>query len=217
MHDADLALWTLARAIPGATRVFHLHDLDFCTGGEQTLRDAAVAKGLDVGLLEAELDAIKPGAMHEVNWARASTPALVEHILDRYHARHRAVLPGLEELADDVESVHAAHPACPHGLGHHLRKIHEALSSHMRQQEDLLFPLIAEGRAAQATEALDAMRQAHDRLADLLTTLTALTRGFTPPADASRDWHRLYAGTRSLKEDLMEHLYLENRVLFQRR
>ena len=155
--------------------------------------------------------------MHEVNWARASTPALVEHILDRYHARHRAVLPGLEELADDVESVHAAHPACPHGLGHHLRKIHEALSSHMRQQEDLLFPLIAEGRAAQATEALDAMRQAHDRLADLLTTLTALTRGFTPPADASRDWHRLYAGTRSLKEDLMEHLYLENRVLFQRR
>ncbi|WP_294637206.1 DUF542 domain-containing protein [uncultured Aquabacterium sp.] len=217
MHDADLALWTLARAIPGATRVFHQHDLDFCTGGRQTLRDAALAKGLDVGLLEAELDAIKPGAMREVNWARASTPALVEHILERYHARHRAVLPDLEQRAEEVEASHAAHPACPHGLAHHLRRIHHALNRHMRQQEDVLFPLIAEGLASQATDALDAMRQAHRHLADLLTTLATLTDGFTPPDEAPADWRALYVGARSLKEDLMEHLYLENQVLFERR
>ena len=64
---------------------------------------------------------------------------------------------------------------------------------------------------------VDAMRQAHRHLADLLTTLATLTDGFTPPDEAPADWRALYVGARSLKEDLMEHLYLENQVLFERR
>ena len=36
----------------------------------------------------------------------------------------------------------------------------------------------------------------------------------TPPADACTSWHALYAGTRKLVDDVMQHIHLENNVLF---
>ena len=36
----DQSLGALARSIPGATQVFHEHKLDFCCGGQISLRQA---------------------------------------------------------------------------------------------------------------------------------------------------------------------------------
>lgn len=216
MHDADLALGTLARAIPGATRVFHLHNLDFCTEADQTLRAAAQARGLDLAVIEAELAAIKQAARTQVNWARASTPALVEHLLERYHGHHRVQLPELMRLARQVEAVHADHPACPRGLVSVLEGLGTALAQHMQLEEDCLFPLLADGEAQQAQAAMNAMQKVHEGHASALVQLDRLTHGFTAPDDGSPEWRTLCAALRRFKEDLMEHIYLERNVLFER-
>lgn len=216
MHDADVALGILARAIPGATRVFDLHNLDFCEGADQTLRAAARAKGLDLARIEAELEATKRAAIGQVNWARASTPALVEHLLERYHTRHRMQLPRLMSLAQQVEAQHADHPACPHGMAALLEGLDRALTQHMQQEEDSLFPLLAEGEAARAQAAIAAMRQLHEGHARALARLEVLTHGYTAPDDGSATWRALYDGLRGFKADLMEHLHLERNVLFER-
>lgn len=216
MHDADLALGTLARAIPGATRVFHLHNLDFCTEADQTLRAAAQARGLDLAVIEAELEAIKQAARTQVNWARASTPALVEHLLERYHGHHRVQLPELMRLARHVEAAHADHPACPRGLVSVLDGLGTALAQHMQLEEESLFPLLADGEAQQAQAAMGAMQKVHEGHAAALAQLDRLTHGFTPPDDGSPEWRTLCAALRRFKEDLMEHIYLESNVLFER-
>ena len=44
--------------------------------------------------------------------------------------------------------------------------------------------------------------------------LNALTNDATPPADACNTWRALYSGIAQLNDDLINHIHLENNVLF---
>ena len=58
------------------------------------------------------------------------------------------------------------------------------------------------------------MRFEHDQHGAVLARIEALTDDVTAPADACNTWRALYAGLDQLREDLMQHLHLENNVLF---
>ncbi|MGL1180974.1 hemerythrin domain-containing protein, partial [Vibrio parahaemolyticus] len=75
----------------------------------------------------------------------APTSALIDHILTRYHARHREQLPELIRLARRVESVHGDRPECPRGLADHLETMQQELESHMQKEEMVLFPIYKRG------------------------------------------------------------------------
>jgi regulator of cell morphogenesis and NO signaling len=219
MSMQDQPLGQLARRIPGATRVFHEFDLDFCCGGRHTLREAAQSKGLDgqtVNAITARLDALAgeraPGAD---DWADAAAPALIDHILTRYHARHREQLPELARLARRVETVHADSPDCPHGLADHLESMYQALESHMQKEEQVLFPMLLRGMGAMAGGPISVMRMEHDDHGEALQRLADLTNNITLPRAACNTWRALYLGLRALREDLMEHIHLENNILFE--
>jgi regulator of cell morphogenesis and NO signaling len=44
--------------------------------------------------------------------------------------------------------------------------------------------------------------------------LLELTRQITPPEDACNTWRALYRGLDEFVRDLMQHIHLENNVLF---
>ena len=52
----------------------------------------------------------------------ADTAELIDHILLRYHEKHRRQLPELVELARRVEQVHAGKPGVPAGLADILKR-----------------------------------------------------------------------------------------------
>jgi regulator of cell morphogenesis and NO signaling len=140
-------------------------------------------------------------------------PALIDHILGRYHLRHREQFAGLVRLARTVEQHHAQHPDCPAGIAQWLCDVQQALESHMRKEEQVLFPLLARGGAG--TQApIAVMRVEHGQQRAALAGLEALAHGLTPPADASDAWRELYAGLRAFRDDLAEHMRLEDDVLF---
>src|SRR5690606_23507190 len=106
MDLIDRPLGQLARTIPGATRVFHEYNLDFCCRGKQSLRQAAEQKALDPAAIEGRLLALGSGDGDSRDWTRSSPAELIDHILVRYHDRHREQLPELIRLASKVEQVH---------------------------------------------------------------------------------------------------------------
>ena len=53
----EQSLGALACEIPGATRVFHAFNLDFCCGGQLSLDEAARRRGIDAEKVAAELQA----------------------------------------------------------------------------------------------------------------------------------------------------------------
>jgi regulator of cell morphogenesis and NO signaling len=141
------------------------------------------------------------------------TPALIEHILARYHEPHRAALADLIPLAARVECVH---DEAPRGLAGKLEALRAELESHMAKEENVLFPMMLRGGHPMIAAPIGVMRHEHDGAADLLAEMRTLTGGFALPAGACGSWTRLYTGLDRLATDLTEHIRLENEVLFPR-
>jgi len=59
------------------------------------------------------------------------------------------------------------------------------------------------------------MRNEHDQHGEALQRLEALTNDITLPRGACNTWRALYVGLAALREDLMEHIHLENNILFE--
>ncbi|WP_374430248.1 iron-sulfur cluster repair protein YtfE [Ideonella dechloratans] len=212
----DRSLGDLARSIPGATAIFHRHQLDFCCGGKQSLRDALAPQGLDPQPITDALLALQdqPGS-EAIDWRGATAAELIDHILVRYHERHREQLPELVRLSRRVETVHADRPECPHGLADHLEDMLQELESHMQKEEQILFPLIAQGMSPTGLPPVEVMRFEHDQHGQSLAQMVSLAHGLVMPRGACNTWRALLAGLQTLREDLMQHIHLENNVLFE--
>lgn len=204
----------IAAAVPGATEIFRRFKLDFCCGGDVALDDAARQRGVDIAVLEKAIDELERSSSAAP--AFRETGELIDHILVRYHETHRRELPELIKLARKVETVHTGHPKVPRGLADTLQEMLGELEVHMKKEELILFPAMRR----ESNGALDApiaqMRHDHDDHGVQLRKMESLTDNFTLPEDACRSWQALYAGSAKVTNDLMEHIHLENNVLFPR-
>jgi regulator of cell morphogenesis and NO signaling len=77
----------IAANLPGATTVFRRFGLDFCCKGNVALDEAARRRGVDLAQVEGALSALD-GTVDRTA-APTATPALIDHILSRYHETHR--------------------------------------------------------------------------------------------------------------------------------
>ncbi|HXP96129.1 MAG TPA: iron-sulfur cluster repair protein YtfE [Telmatospirillum sp.] len=218
MHDsldgnsglAARTLGEIATTLPGATAIFRRHKLDFCCGGAISLAEATKRKNLDLKSVENELAALVASKQ-----AIPEEPeALIERIVERYHDVHRRELPELVLLAQRVEHVHAARPEVPVGLAAALAEMTDELCAHMQKEEQILFPMMRRGGNPMIGHPIGMMRHEHTEHGERLDALSVLANDFEPPADACGTWRALYVGLRKLSDDLMDHIHLENNILF---
>lgn len=211
--NAQQQIGQIAVQLPGATAVFRRLKLDFCCGGQVSLSKAAADKGLNADDVLKELAALQ----RSDSVPEATSPnALIDHILARYHEVHRAQFPELIRMARRVEAVHRTHPLVPVGLADLLEEMHEELLSHMGKEEQVLFPMLRAGGNPFVEHPIGMMRAEHVDHGAALDRLNAVTNDATPPIDACNTWRALYAGIAQLGDDLINHIHLENNVLFPR-
>lgn len=215
MNYRDCSLGELALSIPRASALFRQYDLDFCCGGKQTLLKAATRQNLDLEAIEAGLAALATVPL-EKDWRSAPLPEIIDHIIVRYHDRHREQLPELILQAGKVERVHANKETVPRGLTKYLTMLYEELTSHMMKEERILFPMIKQGMGSQAGGPVSVMESEHDEAGELIEVIKHTTNNVTPPEDACTTWRALYIGINEMIDDLMNHISLENNALFPR-
>lgn len=218
-HFQDPELWQrtvgdIAAAVPGATAVFRKFRIDFGCNGDLTLHSAAQRRGVHPDELTRALEAL--GAGEAVASAAMDSDKLIDHIQACYHEAHRRALPELITLSRKVEAVHREHPKVPAGLSDALRQMQSELEQHMAKEEAILFPAMRQGAGGKFDIPISQLRHEHDDQGVLLRLLESLTDDFTPPQGACRSWQALYVGTAQLAGELMEHIHLENNVLFPR-
>jgi regulator of cell morphogenesis and NO signaling len=216
MNHQERTLADLATSLPLATQVFLRHKLDFCCRGRRTLAVACVESGLDAAAIARELDA-EPGADRPplVSWDDRLAE-LTEHIEQRYHAALRRDMPSLIEAARKVERVHAAKPAVPAGLSDQLRAFWDEMQRHMSKEESVLFPMIRRGARGEAVfTPIRVLEAEHDDHGRQLERVRELTTDLVAPPHACATWRALYDGLVRIEADLMQHVHLENHVLFR--
>ncbi|MCW9709293.1 hemerythrin domain-containing protein [Avibacterium sp. 21-586] len=152
----------------------------------------------------------------EEKWKDASYSDTISHILSRFHQRHREQLEELIPLAEKVEERHSNLTDCPKGLANALKNTYADLSSHMMKEEQILFPMIQAGNYMMARMPIQVMEFEHDEHNATIEVLRSLTNNMTPPPDACCSWRNLYQGIQEFCDDLQEHIYTENDILFKK-
>jgi regulator of cell morphogenesis and NO signaling len=212
--SAEQSLGEIAAVVPAASRVFRAAGLDYCCGGKESLGSACRERNLDP---EAVLRAIQeqaPGP--DPAWGQQPLPALIQHILERYHEPLRRELPELCRMAETVEEKHAAKASCPRGLARHLALIHEAVLSHLGKEEHVLFPMIVAGLGSRTAGPIRVMEMEHEEHGQNLARIREMTNDLNAPPEACPTWQALYLRLSQLEADLHDHISLENNVLFPR-
>ncbi|TPH11631.1 iron-sulfur cluster repair protein YtfE [Haemophilus haemolyticus] len=218
MSFAQQKLSELAVSIPGATKIFREYDLDFCCGGSILLEVAAQQKNLNLAEIETRLAHLQQSKSenNDKDWNVAHYDEIIDHIITRYHNRHREQLPELITLAQKVENVHGDREDCPIGVAAQLEKIYIELSQHLMKEEQILFPMIKAKNYMMAAMPIRVMEMEHDEAGQDVEVVKSLTNHCTVPSDACFSWKALYSGINEFIDDLMHHIHLENNILFPR-
>jgi regulator of cell morphogenesis and NO signaling len=216
MNETTTTLAELAVTHPAAARVFYANRLDFCCGGRQEFAKACRERGLDATAILDEIRHAEAAGEPPTRWELAPMPALVDHLVNHYHRRLRASLPHLVDMARLVEVRHHDKVSCPVGLAALLEHVQRSVLDHLEKEETILFPAIVYRTGAGVSVPVEALELEHEHHKSDLLRIRALTNELTPPAEACTTWRALYVGLQQLEQELMEHIHLENNILFRR-
>jgi regulator of cell morphogenesis and NO signaling len=217
MNEATLSLGEIAATGPGARGVLLSYQLDFCCKGKRTLEVACAKAGLNTAEIVAELQKAMAEPSDQRDWSEAPLNEITAYIVEHYHRPLAVVLDGVVTAAERVERVHGSKPACPVGLAEHLRGLRTEMVSHMAKEEQVLFPAIDSGkRGSMLSAPVTLMMSEHEDHGDSLLANRAFTTDFVPPPEACATWRTLYEQLEKMEADLMDHIHLENHVLFPR-
>jgi regulator of cell morphogenesis and NO signaling len=216
MIQPKATLAELATAHPGASRVFHRLGLDYCCEGRRSLDEACRERGLATREVLEAIESGSPDPGPADSWDTRPLDELIDFIIHHYHDALRRELPELVELAAKVESRHAEKPSCPRGLTDHLRAVEAAVRDHLDKEEHVLFRMILGGHGEGAAGPVQVMEQEHRDHAANLARTRQIAHDLVPPDEACASWRALYLRLRELEAELMEHIHLENNILFPR-
>lgn len=213
---------------PNRSRVFERFHIDYCCGGRLPFGEACARAGVatdDVLAALVESERSSNGEDPSTDWSTATLSQLIDHILAKHHEYLRRELPRLSEMAARVARAHGDRFAwvleCQQVLG----ELRGELESHMMKEEQMLFPMIRELEAADASptfhcgnlqKPITVMEHEHDNAGNALSQLRSLSNGFTPPEDACNTLRAWLDGLAELESDLHEHIHEENNILFPR-
>ena len=231
--NASSTLQSIAVELPAATRVFEKLGIDYSCRGNRRLRDVCVGADLPVDQVLKSLEEAQKTASEDAdelkNWNNESLADLIAHIVTRHHGFVREQLERLGPLSVKVLAIHGEqHPE----LGR-IRQLFESLRhdmlEHLDKEEKVLFPYVVQIEAGASGEravpqppfsTLDApvqkMIRDHDEVGGQLREIREVSNHFAVPRDACLSYRELYQGLEALEEDLHQHIFLENYILFPR-
>lgn len=208
-------------------KVFDDFNLDFCCGGQETLRDACRRKELDLEEVLQRLNEIKdlqdPILGPNEAWHQLSLIELVDNIESTHHSYLKRELPILEKLSSKVAKVHGKRDSRLLELAFLFRNFKQELEQHTFKEEVVLFPYIRDlasskevplSKFGTVANPISCMETEHDSAASTLTRIRDLTGEFTAPENACDSWRSLYQGLKQLDGDLRVHIHKENNLLF---
>lgn len=208
--------------------VLKKYGLDFCCGGKKTLKEACIKKGLDITIIENELQQMEQAPSHRpLPFGDWNLDFLADYIVNTHHSYVRKNLPEIRSYSEKVMKVHGKeHPELLR-IHHLIEEINNELITHMQKEEKILFPYIKELVSAlnnstpkpvphfgTVQNPIHMMETEHEEVGDHLTEIRELTQNYNLPEGACTTYNLLYKLLREFETDMHSHIHLENNILF---
>ena len=202
--------------------------IDFCCGGNKTLKEACDDKGIDIANVEEALSEVynmTQTRQHDFkNW---NLDFLIDYIVNTHHKYVEEALPMLDEFSIRVATVHGESRPELMEIARYFKGISEELKLHMHKEEEILFPYIKKlseaknlNRKIEASpfgsieNVINMMETEHTAVGEDFHKINDLSNSYTPPADGCSSYKLLYSKLDEFERDLHQHIHLENNILF---
>ncbi len=206
--------------------VFKDYGIDFCCRGERLLGEVCKTKGIEKSTIFLSLEEImrdSKGPVHDYkNW---SVPFLIDFINNTHHPYVKSMLPILLQYGEKVEHAHGkAHPEI-HEVLEIIKFFDHTLTEHLRVEEEedfvILKRLVSEEKPSktlvkQAKKIIDNLQRDHVVVGDKMLKMEEITGYFKPPGDACNTFRVFYSKLAEFRDDLFNHVHLENNILFKK-
>ena len=190
------------------------YQIDTAANANQPLISVLQHMDIDADTLGGAVELLIQQPDSDAKWLLSPATELIKHIETHYHKTHREKLPQLIELARKIQAQQAVSEFFPTGLVSLLEDLQEDLFAHMDSEEKFIFPALAANKAQHIYCQVGMIMHNHDHHLYVLERLKAMTDNFRAPQHASTEWIALYKGIAQFKKDLIEHIRLENELLF---
>ena len=142
-QGAEPTIREIVRNDHRAAMIFEEFAIDFCCGGENSIDVACARKGIEPALVRKELLGLKETASDTLfRPAEWGLDVLADYIVSNHHRYVRRALPLLTARLEKLVPVHGGtHPELSQ-IADCFRQVAGELTSHMQQEELLLFPFI---------------------------------------------------------------------------
>lgn len=206
--------------------VFKKFGIDFCCGGEKSLKEASAEAGISEELLKTELEKanlVTTSPSQDYNkWA---LDFLADYIKNTHHQYVKETAPIINGLADKVANAHGAqHPELI-DVAERVEGLMTDLLGHLVKEESILFPniktLVSKREQGDRSplegslnKAIELMHDEHDHAGEDLRYIRKITHDYALPADACNSYVYLFEKLKEFEDDLFRHIHLENNILF---
>ncbi len=212
--------------------VFRKYGIEYCCGGKWPLEMVCRAKNIDPVVLIKELeDATRtvqvPNSLPFNEW---DIDFLADYIVHVHHHYLKNQLPDIRSLLLEFVKEHREKYTWLPELEKIFLQLCNRMLPHLQQEEEAIFPYIRqithafESREPYATLLVKTMRkpieklmnQEHEMIAGAIHKMRELTGNYSPAPGACTSHQVVFSRLKELDNDLVQHMHLENNILFPR-
>jgi regulator of cell morphogenesis and NO signaling len=225
--NADVKVGDIVRNNFKTARIFEANSIDFCCGGDISLKDACARSNGDVQTLLLQLEEVVVSGDPDSDFINTMEPdELCAYIEKRHHVYVREHIPFIEQKLQKLCEVHGEH----HPELFEVKELFEGaasnLSMHMQKEEEVLFPYIrrlslqkrkAKGPGKVSGGMLPTIGELEEEYQverERFRKISSISSSYTPPSDACHTYQVTYEELREFEKDLHRHIHLENNILF---
>jgi regulator of cell morphogenesis and NO signaling len=221
----------IVRADYRTADVFKKHGINFCCSGKVSLADACAVNNINYNTLLADLEIATftislPNGVRFHQW---KLDFLIDYIVNIHHAYLWQTIPSLETRLLTFVDTHGRKQPELEELLNLFQEFTQLMQVHLRHEEEIIFPYIKQIASAHhrkepygnlfvrtLRKPLTNIEKEDAIINSLLKQMAAHTDNFTFPVNACTNHQVVFHKLRELHDDVMQHQYLENVVLFPR-
>lgn len=212
--------------------VFRKYGIEFCCGGRWPLETVCATRGISFDELKNDLEnASRPVYMPpRLSFERWNVDFLTSYIINVHHEYLRNTLPATEEIVTRFADEHVKKYPKMQEVKKLCGTLKKEILPHLMEEEQTIFPYICQ--VVHAYENNDSyakllvktlrkpldkmMRQEQESLSSLVLKIRSLSENYIPPEPSCVSHKVALSRLKELDNDLMQHIYLENDILFPR-
>jgi regulator of cell morphogenesis and NO signaling len=216
---ADVAL-----QYPHAVEVLDRYNLDYCCNGSVRFTEACAQRNIIAENVWDEIVSSPNAPQHTIDFSSWSPIQLMDFIRQHHHSYIRKNIPEIQGLLDTICSVHGDGNITVLAIRDDFEDLVDDLTNHIRREEEEFFPAVRSfaesgNRSKQEAEAIESMIESlereHQAAGELVRSLRTMTDHYTPPDYACPTFRLGYKLLGEFDHDLVQHIHIENNVLFQ--